>query len=179
MTKRTFGGTSRKRKRVSGFRVRMRSHTGRRVIKSRRQKGRERIAVWLKQDMALPKSMRLKGHRTFDYIHKNSVKYYGQLMTFKIAMANPEILISHKLSNNSNNFKVAIAISKKVSKKAVERNKIRRFLHECLLKNINKKNNHKPYWLLVNLKNGYSYNVKNKLIEEFQYLMFKSGLSND
>ncbi len=34
MTKRTFGGTSRKRKRVSGFRVRMRSHTGRRVIKS-------------------------------------------------------------------------------------------------------------------------------------------------
>ncbi len=26
MTKRTFGGTSRKRKRVSGFRVRMRSH---------------------------------------------------------------------------------------------------------------------------------------------------------
>ena len=34
-----------KEKRVSGFRVRMRSHTGRRVIKSRRQKGRERIAV--------------------------------------------------------------------------------------------------------------------------------------
>ena len=42
MTKRTFGGTSRKRKRVSGFRVRMRSHTGRRVIKSRRKRGRER-----------------------------------------------------------------------------------------------------------------------------------------
>jgi len=45
MTKRTFGGTSRKRKRVSGFRVRMRSHTGRRVIKSRRKRGRDRIAV--------------------------------------------------------------------------------------------------------------------------------------
>ena len=46
MTKRTLGGTSRKRKRVSGFRVRMRSHTGRRVIKSRRKRGRDRIAVW-------------------------------------------------------------------------------------------------------------------------------------
>ena len=45
MTKRTFGGTSRKRRRVSGFRVRMRSQTCRRYIKSRRQKGRERIAV--------------------------------------------------------------------------------------------------------------------------------------
>ena len=45
MTKRTFGGTSRKRKRVSGFRVRMRTHTGRNVIRSRRKKGRARIAV--------------------------------------------------------------------------------------------------------------------------------------
>ena len=126
--------------------------------------------------MALPKSMRLKGHRTFDYIHKNSVKYYGKLMTFKIARSNKQILISHKLTNTSDNFKVAIAISKKVTKKAVERNKIRRMLHECLLKNIQIDNNHKPYWLLVNLKIGDFYNDKSKLLEEFQYLMFKSGL---
>ena len=33
--------------------------------------------------MALPKDMRLKGHRTFNYIHKNSIKYHGKLMTFK------------------------------------------------------------------------------------------------
>ena len=120
--------------------------------------------------------MRLKGHRTFDYIHKNSVKYYGKLMTFKIARSNQQILISHRLTNTSNNLKVAIAISKKVSKKAVERNKIRRILHECLLKNIQIDNNHKPYWLLVNLKIGDFYNDKSKLLEEFQYLMFKSGL---
>ena len=126
--------------------------------------------------MALPKSMRLKGHRTFDYIHKNSVKYYGKLMTFKIARSNKHILISHRLPNSSDNLKVAIAISKKVTKKAVERNKIRRMLHECLLKNIQIENNHKPYWLLVNLKIGDFYNDKSKLLEEFQYLMFKSGL---
>ena len=45
MTKRTLGGTSRKRKRVSGFRVRMRTHTGRRVIKNRRKRGRASISV--------------------------------------------------------------------------------------------------------------------------------------
>ncbi|WP_353292425.1 50S ribosomal protein L34 [Synechococcus sp. M16CYN] len=45
MTKRTFGGTSRKRKRISGFRVRMRSHTGRRLIRARRKRGRTRLAV--------------------------------------------------------------------------------------------------------------------------------------
>ena len=45
MSKRTLEGTSRKRKRVSGFRVRMRTHTGRRVIRSRRKRGRSRLAV--------------------------------------------------------------------------------------------------------------------------------------
>ena len=102
--------------------------------------------------MALPKDMRLKGHRTFNYIHKNSITYHGKLMTFKVARSNPEILLTHKLTNTSNKFRIAIAISKKVSKKAVVRNKLRRTLQEWILTNIKKINNHKPYWLLVNLK---------------------------
>jgi len=126
--------------------------------------------------MALPKHMRLKGHRTFNYIHKNSTKYHGKLMSFKLAKSNPEILLSHKQKNKLNNLRVAIVISKKVSKKAVDRNKIRRVLQEWLLTNIKKIDNHKPYWLLVNLKSEVFYNDKNKLLEEFQKLMFKSHL---
>ena len=126
--------------------------------------------------MALPKDMRLKGHRTFKYIHKNSIKYHGKLMTFKLVLSNPEILKSHKLFNTKNNLRVAIAISKKVSKKAVERNKIRRMLQEWLLTNIQKINNHKPYWLLVNLKFGNFCNDSNKILEEFQNLMSKCRL---
>ena len=126
--------------------------------------------------MALPKDMRLKGHRTFNYIHKNSTIYYGNLMTFKVAKSNPEILLSHKFKNTSNNLRVAIAVSKKVSKKAVVRNKLRRILQECLLKNIQKINNHKPHWLLVNLKIGDFCNDKSRLLEDFQNLMFKSRL---
>ena len=126
--------------------------------------------------MALPKYMRLKGHRTFAYIHKNSTKYYGKFMVFKVARSNPDILLSHKLENSTNKFRIAIAISKKVSKKAVDRNKIRRILQEWLLTNIQKINSHKPYWLLVNLKFGDFCNDKNKLLEEFQNLMFKSRL---
>ena len=126
--------------------------------------------------MALPKDMRLKGHRTFNYIHKNSITYHGKLMTFKVAKSNPKLLSSHKLKNISNKFRVAIAISKKVSKKAVERNKIRRILQEWLLINMQKINSHKPYWLLVNLKIGDFCNDKSKLLEEFQNLMFKSRL---
>ena len=126
--------------------------------------------------MALPKDMRLKGHRTFNYLHKNSIKYHGKLMTFKVAISNPEILLSHKIINTTGNLRVAIAISKKVSKKAVDRNKIRRTLQEWLLKNIQKINNHKPQWLLVNLRIGDFCNDKNKLLEEFQNLMLKARL---
>ena len=126
--------------------------------------------------MALPKDMRLKGHRTFNYIHKNSRKYYGNLMTFKVAKSNPKILISHKFKNPSNKFRIAFAISKKVSKKAVERNKIRRILQEWLLTNIQKIHNHKPYWILVNLEMRDFCNDNDKLLEEFQNLMLKSHL---
>ncbi len=126
--------------------------------------------------MALPKNMRLKGHRTFNYIHKNSTKFHGELMTFKVARSSPKILLTHNFRNTSNNLRVAISISKKVSKKAVVRNKIRRILHDWLLRNIPKINNHKPYWLLVNLKNEYFCNDKSRLLEDFQNLMIKSSL---
>ncbi len=97
-------------------------------------------------------------------------------MTFKVARSNPKILLSHKLKATSNNLRIAIAVSKKVSKKAVDRNKIRRILQDWLLTNMQTINNHKPYWLLVNLNHGDFCNDNNKLLEEFQNLMFKSRL---
>ena len=45
MTKRTLRGTNLKKVRVSGFRQRMASKTGRRIINSRRKKGRNKLTV--------------------------------------------------------------------------------------------------------------------------------------
>ena len=126
--------------------------------------------------MALPKSMRLKGHRTFNYIHKNSVKYHGNLMNLKVVRSNAQILNKNKVSSSEDYFKIAIAISKKVSKKAVVRNKIRRILHNYLLKIFKNQNNHKPYWILVNLKFGNYFNDNEKLLEEFHYLIYQTGV---
>ena len=126
--------------------------------------------------MALPKSMRLSGHRTFKYIYKNSKKFYGNLMDFRIANTNPAVLRSHKINHGFSNFKIAITVSKKVSKKSVVRNRIRRLLQETFLKEFNKNYNHVPYWVLVNLKNGNSYNSEKELLKEFQSLIIKSGL---
>ena len=126
--------------------------------------------------MALPKKMRLKGHRTFNYIHRNAKKYYGRLMDLKVVKSNPEVLISHRNFSKLSNFRIAIAISKKVSKKSVERNRIRRKLHETLLKNFKDYHNHNPYWVLVNLKGGNFINVESDLLKEFQLLISKTGL---
>jgi large subunit ribosomal protein L34 len=43
--KRTLGGTNRKRKRTSGFRARMLTVGGRRVLNARRKKGRHSLAI--------------------------------------------------------------------------------------------------------------------------------------
>ena len=126
--------------------------------------------------MALPKHIRLKGHRTFKYISKNSKRYYGKLMDFRVCRSCPQILISHKNYSFNNNFRLAITISKKVSKKSVTRNKIRRMLHECFLKNFKKEYNHIPYWVLVNLKGGDFYDYESYLLKEFQTLLLKTGL---
>ena len=126
--------------------------------------------------MALPKKFRLKGHRTFKYIHKNSKKYYGKLMDIKIAKSSPQILLSHKNCNFINNFKLAITVSKKVSKKSVVRNKLRRMLQENFLKNFKNEYNHIPCWVIVNLKGGTFCNYETELLKEFQTLFLKTGL---
>ncbi|AGY60754.1 50S ribosomal protein L34 [Gloeobacter kilaueensis] len=43
--RRTLEGTTRKRQKTSGFRARMRTPGGRRVLSARRRRGRHRLAI--------------------------------------------------------------------------------------------------------------------------------------
>lgn len=45
MTQRPLGGTNRKSVRVSGFRARMKTHSGKNIIRARRKKGRKNLSI--------------------------------------------------------------------------------------------------------------------------------------
>jgi large subunit ribosomal protein L34 len=45
MTKRPLGGTNRKALRVSGFRARMKTNAGKKIISARRKKGRKNLSI--------------------------------------------------------------------------------------------------------------------------------------
>jgi len=45
MTQRTLRGTKRKQKKTSGFRARMRTKNGQKVLKARRRRGRHQLSL--------------------------------------------------------------------------------------------------------------------------------------
>nr|YP_009370225.1 50S ribosomal protein L34 [Bulboplastis apyrenoidosa]ARO90714.1 50S ribosomal protein L34 [Bulboplastis apyrenoidosa] len=45
MTKKTLEGTKRKKIRKSGFRARMKTYNGKKIIRARRKRGRYRLAI--------------------------------------------------------------------------------------------------------------------------------------
>ncbi len=126
--------------------------------------------------MVLPKSMRIKGYRCFNYIHKRSNKFNTSLMLLKIAEANKELLNDFDSKNKSSNYRCAISISNKVSKKAVIRNKIRRALHNHLRTRLEKKSASKSKWLLLSLKpNSINFSILD-LQKECDKLLAKAGI---
>ena len=120
--------------------------------------------------------MRLRGHRSFNYIYKNSTRYFGKLVTIRVVEANPDILRSHKIYSNSSNIRIGISISSKVSKKSVIRNKIRRIIHNHLINELNLQNIHKNKWALVSLNKSIQLKCCPAVLNDCEILFKKSGL---
>lgn len=72
----------------------------------------------------LPKKNRLTKNNDFDQVFKKGKSSYNNLIGIKV------------IKNNLKNFRLGILISTKVSKKAVERNRIKRKIREIFGENI-------------------------------------------
>ena len=126
--------------------------------------------------MVLPRSMRLKGHKCFDYLHTSGVRYHSSSMVLKVVNAKTKLLKPSDANEIGLTLRCAVAISNKVSKRAVIRNRLRRLLHNHLRlrleKNILKTNK----WALISLKPNSLQIEPFPLLAECDKLLNKAGL---
>ena len=131
--------------------------------------------------MVLPASMRLRGHRCFDHLHRKGKRFHGTLMVLRKASAShsllkrPSMPAGSSIPLRSTTCRVAVVISSKVSKRAVIRNRLRRRLHDHLRSRFEYAPEHSKIWLLVSLKPGAATEA-HALLEECDRLLEQAGL---
>ena len=127
--------------------------------------------------MVLPKHMRLKGHRCFDFIYKEGTRFYSPSMVLRVTKANTKIPVKGLISQTRPSIKCAISISNKVSKKSVTRNKLRRLFHQHLSSKLSNINFEYEIWVFFSLKPSCMQNSNNTLLKECDKLLNKAGIS--
>jgi len=126
--------------------------------------------------MVLPKLMRLKGHRCFDHLYREGFRYHEPSMMLRVVTAAPKLEKSRNLRQKRNTCQCAIAISSKVNKKAVVRNRLRRIIHQHLKSRLYLNSKHSNKWALLSLKPQSSSKDLSVLLKECDRLLFKAGL---
>ena len=127
--------------------------------------------------MVLPKHMRLKGHRCFDFIYKEGSRFYSSSMVLRVTKANTKLLTKGIQSQISPSIKCAISISNKVSKKSVTRNKLRRLFHHHLSLRLSNMSFDNEIWAFISLKPSSMKNSDSTLLKECDKLLTKAGIT--
>ena len=131
--------------------------------------------------MVLPASMRLRGHRCFDHLHRRGKRFHGTLMVLRKAPAHHSLLkhpanpMGSSVQPGPETCRVGVVISSKVSKRAVIRNRLRRRLHDHLRSSFEHAPEHSCVWLLVSLKPGAA-TEDHDLLEECDRLLVQAGM---
>ena len=127
--------------------------------------------------MVLPKHMRLKGHRCFDFIYKEGSRFYSSSMVLRVTDANKKPQVKGKQSRTKHSIKCAISISNKVSKKSVTRNKLRRLFHHHLSLRLSNMACDNEIWAFISLKPSCMKNSDSTLLKECDKLLTKAGIT--
>ena len=127
--------------------------------------------------MVLPKHMRLKGHRCFDFIYKEGSRFYSSSMVLRVTNAHKKPQEKATNSKIRSTIKCAISISSKVSKKSVIRNKFRRLFHHHLSYRLSNMVLNNEIWVFFSLKPSCMKNSNSNLLKECDKLLIKAGIT--
>ncbi len=127
--------------------------------------------------MVLPKHMRLKGHRCFDFIYKEGSRFYSPSMVLRVTNANKKLQVKRINTNIRPSIRCAISISNKVSKKSVTRNKLRRLFHQHLSYRLSNIRFDNEVWAFFSLKPSCMKNSNINLLKECDKLLIKAGIT--
>ncbi len=126
--------------------------------------------------MALPGPHRIKGQRAFDFLYQQGRRLHGGWMVLRIAEARPALLKAGAHPSPGSPWRCAVVISSKVSKRAVQRNHLRRLLHGHLLSTLAATPPERAAWLLISLKPGSANAAPSELLGECDQLLQQAGL---
>ncbi len=126
--------------------------------------------------MVLPESMRLKGYRCFNYLHRAGIRHQSPSMLLRVVKARPELLKPSSRNCEKKTIRVAVTISSKVSKRAVIRNRLRRLIHDHLKSRLSSPKSYQNKWALLTLKPICSKTDLPPLLQECDRLLNEAGL---
>ena len=135
--------------------------------------------------MALPREHRLKGHRVFDRLYQQGKRFHSETLVLRVLAANHQLLPPEQRRRCPSSWRGSVVVSAKVSKRAVQRNRLRRLLSAHLLRSLSPPApdphppSRPPQWLLISLKPGSSDRDPDQLLGECSQLLRKAGLSHD
>ena len=127
--------------------------------------------------MVLPRDQRLRGRFVFDRLYQRGERLHGTWMTLRRIPAEPGLLRPDRRDSNLNSSRVAVVVSSKVSKRAVQRNRLRRLLHTYVSAVLHRAGPQaKGQWLLMSLTPGSDSADHGALLGECCSLLAKAGL---
>jgi ribonuclease P protein component len=125
--------------------------------------------------VALPQRHRLKGQRVFDTLYRKGRPINGPFLMLRWQPARAELLPPDQRQHGSSPWRCGVVISTKVHKLSVQRNRLRRLLHQHLRQQpIGREEG--PVWLLLSLRPGCAERSSDALLEECQELLQRAGL---
>ena len=127
--------------------------------------------------MVLPKHMRLKGHKCFDFIYKKGTRFYSSSMVLRVTNANTKLYFRGNNSKIKPLIRCAISISNKVSKKSVTRNKLRRLFHQHMSSRFSNMPIETELWAFLSLKPSCMKISNSELLNECDRLFDKAGIT--